>query len=76
MAGTMTGATRKACIVRFDNQIKGVIDEYKKVIKLNEFVKGLDAQAPEYTNVDSGENTEYEELSLIQEKRDNIDKEI
>ena len=38
MAGAMTGATRKACILRFDIQIKGVIGEYEKVTKLNEIV--------------------------------------
>ena len=76
MAGAMTGATRRACIPRFDTQIKGVIGEYEKANKLNEIVKGLDAKASAYTDVDSGENVEYDELELIQQKRDNIDKEI
>ena len=68
MAGAMTGATRKACIIRFDNQIKGVIGEYEKVNRLNEIVKGLDAQHRACTNVDSAENIEYEELTTIQER--------
>ena len=55
---------------------RSVIGEYEKVNKLNEIVKGLDAQASVYTNVDSGENIEYDELESIQQKRDNIDKEI
>ena len=76
MAGAMTGATRKACIIRFDNQIKGVIGEYEKVNKLNDIVKDLDAQTSACTNVDNAENIEYDELSTIQEKRKNIDTEI
>ena len=76
MAGAMTGATRKACILRFDSQIKGVIGEYEKVNKLNEIIKGLDAEAPAFTDADSGENIEHDELTIIQEKRENIDKEI
>ena len=76
MAGAMTGATRKACILRFDNQIKGVIGEYEKVNKLNDIVKDLDAQTAACADVDSAENVEYDELSQIQEKRKNIDTEI
>ena len=76
MAGAMTGATRKACIIRFDSQIKGVIGEYEKVNRLNEIVKGLDVEASAYAYVDSAENIEYDELTKIQERRENIDKEI
>ena len=76
MAGAMTGATRKACIIRFDSQIKGVIGEYEKVNRLNEIVKGLDVEASAYTDVDSAENIEYDELTKIQERRANIDIEI
>jgi hypothetical protein len=76
MAGAMTGATRKACIIRFDNQIKGVIGEYEKVNKLNVIVKDLDAQTAACANVDNAEYIEYDELSTIQEKRKNIDTEI
>ena len=76
MAGAMTGATRKACIIRFDSQIKGVIGEYEKVNRLNEIVKGLDVEASAYTDVNSAENIEYDELTKIQERRENIDKEI
>ena len=72
----MTGATRKACIIRFDSQIKGVIGEYEKVSRLNEIVKGLDVEASAYTDVDSAENIEYDELTKIQERRANIDIEI
>ena len=76
MAGAMTGATRKACIIRFDNQIKEVIGEYEKMNKLNVIIKDLDAQTAACTNVDNAENIEYEELSTIQAKRKNIDTEI
>ena len=76
MAGAMTGATRRASILRFNSQIKGVIGEYEKVNKLNEVLKGLDAQASAFTDVDGAENIEYDELENVQQKRDNIDKEI
>ena len=80
MASAMTGATRKTCIIRFDSQIKGVIGEYEKVNRLNawlnEMVKGLDVEASAYTDVNSAENIEYDELTKIQERRENIDKEI
>ena len=76
MAGAMTGATRRASILRFDEQIRKVIGEYEKVNKLNEVLKGLDAQASAFTNVDGAENIEYDELENVQTKRDNIDKEI
>ena len=74
MAGAMTGAPRKACILRFDSRIKGVIGEYEKFNKLNEIVKGFDAQASACTDVDSGQDLEHDELELIQQKRDIIDK--
>ena len=78
MAGAMTGATRKACIPRFDSQTKGVIGKYEKVNKLNEIAKGPDAQASAYTSVDNSENVEleYDKLELIQRGRDSTDKEI
>jgi hypothetical protein len=43
---------------------------------LNEIVKGLDVEASAYTDVDSAENIEYNEMTKIQERRENIDKEI
>ena len=76
MAGAMTGATRKACIIRFEDQISGVIEQYEKVNRLNEIDKGLNAEASAFTNVDSVENIECDELTKIQETRADIDKEI
>ena len=76
MAGAMTGATRRASILRFESQIEGVIGEYEKVNRLNEVVKGLDAQASAYTDADGAENIVHDDLENIQQKRENIDKEI
>ena len=76
MQGAMTGATRKACILRFDSQIKGVIGDYEKINKLNEIVKKLDAEAAAYVDVDAAENIDHEELEKVQDRRANIDKEI
>ena len=72
----MTGATCKACILRFNSQIKGVIGEYEKVNRLSEIVRGVDVEASALIDVDSAENVEYDELTKIQERRENIDKEI
>ena len=76
MTSAMTGATRKACIIRFEDQINGVIEQYEKVNRLTEIVRGLDAEASAFANVDSVENIEYDKLTKIQGQRENIDKEI